>query len=200
MFTGIIQHLSEIIAVQEEGPGRRIEVERPEFASTTAIGDSVAVNGCCLTVVEKSNDRIAFQAGAETLSRTNLGRLIPGDKVNQELSLRVGDQLGGHVVTGHIDAVGTVIRRDDDGDWTTMWFGYPDRLAGELVQKGSIAVDGVSLTLVGVQNDRFSVALIPHTLRVTTLGMRRPGDKVNLETDILGKYVARQLSLRTLDS
>jgi riboflavin synthase len=195
MFTGIVHSLADVFAVHREGAGRRLEIICPRIAGTAAIGDSIAVNGCCLTVVELSGDRLAFQAGAETLSRTNLGELAPGGKVNLETSLRAGDQLGGHIVMGHIDAVGTVMSRDDDGEWTTMWFGYPVRLAGEIVQKGSIAVDGVSLTLVDVENDRFSVALIPHTLRVTTLGNRRPGDRVNLETDILGKYVARQLAL-----
>jgi riboflavin synthase len=195
MFTGIVQHLATVSAITREGSGIRLEIACGGIASRAAIGDSIAVNGCCLTIVELSGDRLAFQAGAETLSRTNLGELALGGKVNLETSLRVGDPLGGHLVTGHIDAVGTVIRRDDDGEWTTMWFAYPARLAGELVPKGSIAVDGVSLTLVDVENERFSVALIPHTLGVTTLGLRKPGDHVNLETDILGKYVARQLAL-----
>jgi riboflavin synthase len=200
MFTGIVQNLATVFAVIHEGSGTRLEIACAEIARGAAIGDSIAVNGCCLTVVEIPGGRLAFQAGAETLSRTNLGELSPGGKVNLETSLRVGDQLGGHLVTGHIDAVGTVIRRENDGEWTTMWFEYPARLAGELVQKGSIAVDGVSLTLVDVDNDRFSVALIPHTLAVTTLGLRKPGDRVNLETDILGKYVARQLALRATPS
>ena len=196
MFTGLVQHLAKIAAVEEEGSSRRIEIACAEIAATASVGDSVAINGCCLTVVAQSATTIAFQAGAETLSRTNLGELTPGSKVNLERSLRVGDQLGGHLVTGHVDAIGTVLLREDDGPWTTMWFGYPRRLAGELVNKGSIAVDGVSLTLVDVEVDRFSVALIPHTLALTTLGARQGGDHVNLETDILGKYVARQLSLK----
>lgn len=196
MFTGIVQHLAEVTRVEQEGPGRRIEVASAEIARTATIGDSIAVNGCCLTVVHRMGDRLAFQAGAETLSRTNLGELSAGGLVNLEPSLHVGDQLGGHLVTGHIDAVGTVRERRDDGEWTTMWFNYPDRIAGELVHKGSIAVDGVSLTLVDVELERFSVALIPHTLKVTTLGRRAAGDRVNLETDILGKYVARQLALQ----
>lgn len=195
MFTGIIEHLAEVMAVTPEGPGSRLEVACPPIAEKASVGDSIAVNGCCLTLVKRATRSLEFQAGAETLSRTNLGELARGSRVNLETSLRLGDQLGGHLVTGHIDAVGTVLNRQDDGEWTTMWFRYPTRLAGELVHKGSIAVDGVSLTLVDVEEDRFSVALIPHTLHVTTLGGRQPGDSVNLETDILGKYVARQLAV-----
>ena len=196
MFTGIVQCLGEVAAVTVEGPGRRLDIACAQFAPRADIGDSVAINGCCLTVVGQSSEVLAFQAGAETLSRTNLGELTPGSQVNLETSLCLGDQLGGHFVSGHIDAVGTVLGRDDDDQWTTMWFGYPSRLAGELVHKGSIAVDGVSLTLVDVENDRFSIALIPHTLARTTLGVRKVDDHVNLETDILGKYVARQLALK----
>ena len=136
---------------------------------------------------------MSFQAGEETLSRTNLGELAPGDVVNLEQSLRAGDPIGGHYVTGHIDAVGTVDRRHDDADWCTMWFRAPAAQLAQMASKGSIAVDGVSLTLVDVEDDRFSVALIPHTLAVTTLGRRKVGDRVNLETDVLAKYVQRQL-------
>ena len=194
MFTGIVQHLADVVAADTEGPGRRLEVDCREIAP--AVGDSIAINGCCLTVVEVRGSRLTFQLGAETRSRTSLGELIPGSKVNLETSLRVGDAFGGHLVTGHIDATGTVLSRKDNGQWSTMWFSYPARLAGELVSKGSIAVDGVSLTLVDVEADRFSVMLIPHTLKVTTLGFRGQGDRVNLETDIIGKYVARQFALR----
>jgi riboflavin synthase len=199
MFTGIVQHLARITGVQQEGPGKRLEIECAEIAVASRLGDSVAVNGCCLTTVQQSDRKLVFQAGEETLSRTNLGELTVDSRVNLETSLRVGDPLGGHLVTGHIDGVGTVLQRQEDKDWSKMWISFPSRHAGELVQKGSIAVDGVSLTLVDVQQDQFSVALIPHTLKVTTLGSRRPGDHVNLETDILGKYVARQLALKTIE-
>ena len=160
------------------------------------VGGSVAINGCCLTVVEAPPGEWAFEAGPETLRRTNLGELNEGSLVNLERSLAVGDLLGGHFVTGHVDGVGTVGRRDDDGDWTTMWFRYPAALAGQLASKGSIAVDGVSLTLVDVEADQFSVALIPHTLQVTTLGRRQVGDRVNLESDLLAKYVERLQEVR----
>ncbi|HQU42497.1 MAG TPA: riboflavin synthase [Pirellulales bacterium] len=189
MFTGLIQSLGTIIEVISQPPGKRL-VLRPDVPiGRVHVGDSVAVNGCCLTVVETVGDAWAFEAGPETLSRTNLGELIAGSVVNLERSLAVGDLLGGHFVTGHIDGVGTVARRHDDRDWTTMWFRCPPNLAFQMASKGSIAVDGVSLTLVDVEPEQFSVALIPHTLRITTLGRRQPGDRVNLETDLLAKYV-----------
>jgi len=130
------------------------------------------------------------------LQRTTLGKLCVGDRVNLEASLRAGDPLGGHYVTGHIDAVGLVDERVDDADWSTFWFRVPKELTRQMASKGSIAVDGVSLTLVDVEPERFSVALIPHTLQVTTLGQRQRGDSVNLETDVLAKYVERQLQER----
>ncbi|MGL4511741.1 MAG: riboflavin synthase [Lacipirellulaceae bacterium] len=208
MFTGLVQRLATVAAVVPEGAAVRLVIDDPTVASGVAIGDSVAVNGCCLTVVSIAGPRLAFQAGSETLSRTNLGKLRVGDRVNLERSLRVGDELGGHLVTGHIDALGTVERRIDepgpDGDqgWAKFWFRVPGPLARQLAGKGSVAVDGVSLTLVDVEDapdgdGRFSVALIPHTLSVTTLGAREVGDEVNVETDVLAKYVARQLAALT---
>ena len=193
MFTGLVESLAEVADVIPEPPGVRFVIREPKIAAVSAIGASIALNGCCLTVVAIDGDCLSFQAGEETLSRTNLGELAAGSHVNLERSLRMGDEIGGHLVTGHIDAVGTVDRRIDDADWCTMWFRFPTSLAGQIASKGSIAVDGVSLTLVDVEADRFSVALIPHTLTVTTLGRRRIGDRVNLETDVLAKYVERQL-------
>lgn len=193
MFTGLVEALAGIVAVVPEPPGMRLIVREPRVASESTTGDSIALNGCCLTVVGIEGDRLSFQAGEETLSRTNLGELVQGSVVNLERSLRAGDPLGGHYVTGHIDAVGTVAQRDDDADWCTMWFYAPQPQLRQMASKGSIAVDGVSLTLVEVKEDRFSVALIPHTLTVTTLGRRKIGDRVNLETDVLAKYVQRQL-------
>jgi riboflavin synthase len=182
--------VADVIA---EPPGVRLVIVEPRLAPLTKAGDSVALNGCCLTVVAVEGDRLSFQAGEETLSRTNLGELVAGDAVNVEPSLRVGDLVGGHYVMGHIDAVGIVDRRDDDAQWCTMWFRAPPAQMKQMASKGSVAVDGVSLTLVNVDDDRFSVALIPHTLTVTTLGRRKIGDRVNLETDVLAKYVERQL-------
>lgn len=221
MFTGLVQSLGKVVAAVEQPPGRRLSIEpldtrlspresgatfaerkatlpRPEFAAGdseplggVAVGGSVAVNGCCLTVVEVAAGRWSFEAGPETLRRTNLGRLVPGSLVNLERSLAVGDSLGGHFVTGHIDGVGTLAARDDQGEWTTMWFACAPEVSFQMASKGSIAVDGVSLTLVDVERERFSVALIPHTLAHTTLGRRAVGDEVNLETDLLAKYVQR---------
>ena len=161
------------------------------------LGDSIAVNGCCLTVVEfsRSAQTCSFDAGSETLSRTNLGRLKSGSPVNLERSLKLGDRLGGHLVTGHIDGQGTLQKHVTEGEWAFLWFEVPRALARQLASKGSIAVDGVSLTLVEVTENQFSVALIPHTLQVTTLGQLQLGDTVNIETDLLAKYVERQLRM-----
>ncbi|HEY4759540.1 MAG TPA: riboflavin synthase [Thermoguttaceae bacterium] len=179
-----------------EPPGCRIIIREPIIAAGTKVADSISVNGCCLTVVEKNGDAFGFQAGPETLARTNLGDLKPENRVNLERSLAVGGLLGGHFVSGHIDGVGTLISRDNQGDWSTFWFSVPRNLAVQMASKGSIAVDGVSLTIVDSLQDRFSVALIPYTLAVTTLGPLKLGDKVNLETDILAKYVQRLFEAR----
>ena len=191
MFTGLVQALAEVLAVVPEPPGVRLVIREPQIAEQTAVGDSIALNGCCLTVVAIEGDRLSFQAGEETLSRTNLGELAAGGVVNVEQSLRAGDPIGGHYVLGHIDAVGQVDARHDDAEWCTMWFTAPEPQLRQMASKGSIAIDGVSLTLVDVTDDRFSVALIPHTLAVTTLGRRKAGDRVNIETDVLAKYVER---------
>jgi riboflavin synthase len=198
MFTGLVERLAEVKALVPEPPGVRLVIRDSEIAATAQIGDSVAVNGCCLTVVAVDSNSLAFQAGEETLSRTNLGEIQPGDMVNLERALRAGDRIGGHYVTGHIDAVGTVVKRVDDVDWCTIWFRAPAPQLQQMASKGSVAVDGVSLTLVDVAQDRFSVALIPHTLGMTTLGNRQVGDHVNLETDVLAKYVQRQTEAMNL--
>jgi riboflavin synthase len=189
--------MAEVVAIVPEGPGVRLSIRHAALAADNAIGASVALNGCCLTAVAIQGDRLEFQAGAETLSRTNLGQLKPGDRVNFEPSLKAGDPLGGHYVSGHIDGLGTVDRRDDDAEWSTFWFRVPAALTRQMASKGSVAVDGISLTLVDVEEDRFSVALIPHTLEATTLGARQPGDAVNIETDILAKYVERMMEARS---
>jgi riboflavin synthase len=208
MFTGLVEGLGTVRSLSPQGNAVELAVAPPaEVNEAAQIGESVAINGCCLTVVRSNRHEWSFQAGAETLSRTNLGSLNPGDRVNIERSLRVGDRLGGHFVQGHIDGLGRVDRIQRDGEWVNMHFGIPASLARQMVVKGSVAVDGVSLTLVTVEAESFSVALIPHTLDVTTLGSRRVGDSVNLETDIIGKYlekffegqsaVSNQLSGRT---
>lgn len=196
MFTGLVELLGIVDDLRPEGPGVRLLVRAAEIAADAAIGDSIAINGCCLTVVSREGDLLGFEAGSETLSRTNLGRLAKGDPVNLERSLKVGDRLGGHFVSGHIDALGTLDERSDEGQWSFLWFRAPVALTRQMASKGSVAVDGVSLTLVEVEAERFSVALIPHTLTITTLGQLKPGDSVNIETDLLAKYVERQLIYR----
>jgi riboflavin synthase len=192
MFTGLVQYLARVAEVLDEPPGKRLIIAVPEI-NDAELGESIAINGCCLTVVaiDPAQQTLAFEAGPETLARTNLGQIAAGKCVNLERSLRVGDRLGGHFVSGHIDGLGTLTSRSDDQNWSTLWFRAPAELLKQMVSKGSIAIDGVSLTLVDVTADRFSVALIPHTLSVTTLGQIAPGDTVNLETDLLAKYVQK---------
>jgi riboflavin synthase len=191
MFSGIVEALGTVAELRQEPPGCRLIVREANVAAETRVADSISVNGCCLTVIDCQGGTFAFQAGPETLARTNLGELQPGSPVNLERALAVGDRLGGHFVSGHIDGQGTLLTREDSGDWSTFWFSVPRELSLQMASKGSIAVDGVSLTIVGCEPDRFSVALIPYTLAVTTLGRLQVGDRVNLETDILAKYVQR---------
>ncbi|MCM2371930.1 riboflavin synthase [Aporhodopirellula aestuarii] len=206
MFTGLIETLATVVAIEDDPPGKRLTVAAPMFrapgtSDDTQIGDSIAINGCCLTVVAIDGDNFTFEAGAETLSRTNLGRLIAGSsQVNLERALAVGDRLGGHYVTGHVDATGQLIERTDDPPWSNLKFSLPPEFAVQVVPKGSITVDGISLTVVDAGDDYFTVALIPHTLAVTTLGKRGVGDTVNLETDLLAKYVQRSLQHRATET
>jgi riboflavin synthase len=188
MFTGLVEALAPLERVEVEGDGRALVVAAP-FAADLAMGESVAVNGACLTVVARDARTCRFQAGPETLRRTNLGELKAGDRVNLERALRVGDRLGGHLVQGHVDGLGRIASRRRQGEWEVVWFSCPAELAEQMVNKGSVTVDGVSLTVVDATADGFSVALIPHTLAQTTLGFKGPGASVNLETDVLAKYV-----------
>ncbi len=195
MFTGLVEALGTVRSLRPDGPGVALTIApdpaMADAGSPARIGDSVAINGCCLTVISIEGAEWTFQAGTETLSRTNLGTLQAGEAVNLERSLPADGRLGGHFVQGHIDGIGHVDRIDRDGEWVTMWFRVPAPLTRQMVSKGSVAVDGVSLTLVDVEVERFSVALIPHTLDVTTLGRRNEGDAVNIETDMIGKYVEK---------
>ncbi len=194
VFTGLVEEQGTVVRVDMDGGDARILTIKAEIVSSDAtIGASIAINGCCLTIVAIDGWQLDFQAGAETLGRTNLGELNAGDHVNLERSIRAGDRLGGHYVSGHIDAVGQVEKRLDDDDWSEFWFTVPESLTTQMASKGSVAVDGVSLTLVNVTGNQFSVALIPHTLEETTLGRRHIGDRVNVETDIIAKYVQQQL-------
>lgn len=196
MFTGLVETMGSVVELIDDPPGKRLRIECGLVAEGAQLGDSICINGCCLTVVAIESTLLDFEAGEETLSRTNLGRLEVGSQVNLERSLAVGDRLGGHYVTGHVDAVGTLAERRDDPPWAHLKFQMPPRLASQVASKGSIAVDGISLTVVDVGEDWFTVALIPHTLEVTTLGTRSIGDEINLETDVLAKYVERALKTR----
>jgi riboflavin synthase len=194
MFTGLVEAIGLIDRVEPDGAGGCLLVVRePELAPQLAPGESVAVNGACLTVVARDADAFHFQAGPETLRLTNLGGLVRGDTVNLERALRVGDRLGGHLVQGHVDGLGTLRERGRDDGWQVVTFGCPPELAAQMVPKGSVAVDGVSLTVIDVGPDFFTVMLIPHTLTHTTLGTRPVGAAVNLETDVLGKYAWKAL-------
>jgi riboflavin synthase len=179
MFTGIVRERGRVAAFD----GSRLVVEAP--GTTAAVGDSIAVSGVCLTVVE--TEPLAFDVVAETLERTTLGSLAPGDEVNVEPALRAGEPLGGHIVQGHVDGVGAL--RGSSGGLT--WFDAQPDVLRYCVVKGSIAVDGTSLTVAGLDETGFAVALVPHTLEATTLGSLEPGDRVNLETDVVAKYVER---------
>lgn len=194
MFTGLIEALGQVEAVAQQPPGMRLTVRHADMARQLSRGESVAVDGVCLSVVEAAADCFAFDVGPETLARTTLGGLQPGHVVNLERALRVGDRLGGHWVQGHVDGVGRILSRQTQGEWQVVWFETPPLLTRQMVVKGSVAVDGVSLTIVDLHRDRFSVMLIPHTLQQTTLGRKQVGDRVNLETDILAKYVQRLLT------
>jgi riboflavin synthase len=196
VFSGLVESLGLVRACEPRiGGGIELRIESELIATDAKLGDSICVNGCCLTVVriDALSHVLVFEAGAETLCKINGAALVEGAQANMERSLRLGDRIGGHLVTGHIDGVGVVERREDHGDWSDFWFRAAPSLLRQMASKGSVAVDGVSLTLVEVTNDCFSVALIPHTLSVTTLGGKKVGDKVNLETDVLAKYVERQL-------
>src|SRR5262249_4969026 len=191
MFTGLVETLGHIVHRHTEGGGGvHLTIACP-FAADLTLGESVAVNGACLTVVDNTPDDFHVQLGPETLTRTCFGALKPGDRVNLERSLRAGDRLGGHFVQGHIDGVGRISERSRQGEWETVRFDCPPDLTPLLVAKGSVAVDGVSLTLVEVVRDCFSVMLIPHTLAMTTLGIKQVGDPVNIETDMIAKHVAK---------
>ncbi|MEM7474981.1 MAG: riboflavin synthase [Planctomycetota bacterium] len=196
MFSGLVETKTNILALQAEGDGLAVSLQRPQSFDDIAIGDSIAINGCCLTITQFDLESMLFQAGEETLSKTTLGKQKVGDPVNCERSLSLGDRIGGHLVSGHIDGIGNLKSRRDHGEWSDMHFFSPPALIKQMASKGSVAVQGVSLTLVDVEETVFSVALIPHTLSETTLGDLQVGDEVNLETDLLAKYVEQQLRSR----
>ncbi len=202
MFTGLVEGQGTVRQIASFPVGLRLSIA-PDVAcfpaSENAIGDSISIGGCCLTVVAIRGDVLDFEAGDETLAKTNLGRMKVGGRVNLERSLAANARLGGHFVQGHVDGVATVSEIVRNGDWIDMWFTPAAEQHRLLVPKGSVAIDGISLTVVNVTADRFSVALIPHTLHVTTLGSVSVSDVINIENDILGKYVDQLLERRLAD-
>jgi riboflavin synthase len=193
MFTGLILELGQVVSLDKKSDSAQLSVRAREVVKDARLGDSIAVNGVCLTVVEKSGDVLLFDVSYETLKSTGLGSVRIGDKVNIEPSLLADSRLGGHFVTGHVDAVGTISSRKPVGNAVRVEIEAPEGVLKYLVEKGSVAVDGISLTVVDVFKHAFSVVIIPHTAGVTTIGFKKPGDKVNLESDILAKYVAKFL-------
>jgi riboflavin synthase len=191
MFTGIVREVGRVVAVQGDAAGRTLVVEAPDTAPATAVGDSVAIGGVCLTAEAVDAGRIRFHAVAETLRRTSLGRLAEGSDVNVEPALRAGEPLGGHYVQGHVDGLGAIGSVEAEGDGLRVVVEAPPEILRYCVEKGSITVDGVSLTVAELLDDAFAVALVPHTLEATTLRDLAPGQPVNLEADVLAKYVER---------
>ncbi len=195
MFTGIVTNVGEVIAMTPRGELRRLRIACSYDADGIALGASIACSGVCLTVVAVAREgaRTIFEidAAAETLAVTTVGTWACGTRVNLERALKIGDELGGHIVTGHVDGVARIISRDDFDDMSRFWVEAPRALSRFIAKKGSVALDGVSLTVNDVDGDRFSVLLIPHTLSVTTLGARRAGDALNIEVDLMARYAAR---------
>ncbi len=194
MFTGIVRERGRVVSVMRSGDGARLRIAAPETAAGTAVGDSVAISGVCLTAVAVADGEVEFDAVAETLRRSSLGRIEAGADVNVEPALRAGEPLGGHYVQGHVDGVGRVRSAEPEGDGRLVRFDAPPELLRYCVEKGSVTVEGVSLTITDVDEAGFGVALVPHTLAATTLGALQPGDEVNLEVDVLAKYVERLLT------
>lgn len=191
MFTGIVEELGEIVELTWKGEGARLAIRGPVVTADAAHGDSIAVSGVCLTVVENLGDTFTTDVMKESFDRSSLGGLKVGDRVNLERAVKVSDRLGGHIVQGHVDGVATVTERVPGDLWETVRFTLPADLARYVVEKGSITVDGISLTVTEISADAFAVSLIPTTLEVTTLGRKGVGDKVNLEVDIVAKYVEK---------
>lgn len=201
MFTGIVEELGEVVALDLLGDSARLTVRGPKVVSDAARGDSISVNGCCLTVVEQTIETFVVDVMAESLDKTSLGDLRPGSRVNLERAVTASSRLGGHLVQGHVDGTGTIMSRESSEHWDVVWVTLPTDLARYVALKGSITVDGISLTVSGLRDgDRpaFSVSLIPTTLAQTTLGPKTTGDRVNLEVDVIAKYLERLIPSLTV--
>jgi riboflavin synthase len=191
MFTGIIEGLGRIAMVRSSGKGKRLAIDADFVLDSTGIGDSISVSGACLTVVEIDRSRFEIDVSPETLEKTTLGNTRPGDRVNIERALRLSDRLDGHLVSGHVDGVGTITGKKAAGNAVIITFGIPGSISRYVIKKGSIAVDGVSLTVNNCDEGWFEVSIIPHTGKLTTMGFKEKGAFVNIETDLIGKYIER---------
>ena len=194
MFTGIIEHLGKLKQVSLQADSAVIVVDIGPLIDGVIPGDSVAINGACLTVTQIKGSEVYFDVSGETLSKTTIGKLAVSDHVNIERSLKIGDKLGGHFVTGHVDCVGVINKIESKTGQSTVWFSVSNEITNSMIKKGSVAIDGISLTIVDLKENLFSIALIPFTLDATTLGSKKAGQKVNIETDMLGKWVKRILT------
>ena len=194
MFTGIIEHLGKVKQISQQANSAVIAVDIGPLKDGVIPGDSIAINGACLTVTQINGTAVHFDVSRETLSKTAIGDLSITDHVNIERSLKIGDKLGGHFVTGHVDCVGTINKIENEPGQCTVWFSVSSEISNMMIKKGSVAIDGISLTIVDLKEKLFSVALIPFTLEDTTLGLKKAGQKVNIETDMLGKWVKRILT------
>ncbi|MGW7020053.1 riboflavin synthase [Streptomyces decoyicus] len=199
MFTGIVEELGEVVAVENLGDSSRFRLRGPVVTEDAKHGDSIAVNGVCLTVVDTADGEFTADVMAETLNRSSLGALAAGSRVNLERPMALGGRLGGHLVQGHVDGTGTIVERIPGEHWEIVKVALPAPLSRYVVEKGSITVDGVSLTVVDAGDDYFTISLIPTTLDLTTLGIKKAGDPVNLEVDVLAKYVERLLGRGSAD-
>jgi len=200
MFTGIIESLGKVKQIKLQSNSAIIVVDVGQLYEGASSGDSIAINGACLTATQIMNTEVYFDVSRETLSKTTIGNLRISDNVNVERSLRIGDKLGGHFVTGHVDGIGVINRIDSDTCQSVVWVSVSEELTNMMIKKGSIAIDGISLTIVDLKEKLFSVALIPFTLGATTLGFKKVGQKVNIETDMLGKWVKRVLTVNGNES
>jgi riboflavin synthase len=194
MFTGIIEEIGGLVNISGKGNALTLTIKAAKIMSDLKEGDSIAVNGVCLTVVMTQNDIFGVEVSSETLSRSNLGKLPIGEGVNLERALRVGDRLGGHQVSGHIDGVGKIVTLEREGEFVTVTVQSPPEVMKYVVPKGSIALDGISLTIASCREDRFQISIIPYTAKITTIGQKNIGCEVNLESDIIGKYIERFIS------
>ena len=195
MFTGIVESLGTVTAIKTQSVGIQLSISHDDFFKKTKTGASIAINGVCLTVISVKGKQAVFEVGPETLKKSNLGFLRVGMKVNFEKPVSASSDFSGHFVQGHVDTTAEVLKMEKSGPWVDVWFSLPDLIKPFLVDKGSVCIEGVSLTIVQVKKDRFSVALIPHTLTMTTLALKKPGDMVNIETDMIAKYAMRAYEL-----